>query len=89
MISYNKTEKIDNLKKHGDMTTKDKIVLLKEFNDYKSKDETGPDAQIEQDDGEEENNEFACLSETSLMSDFSFVPSSLKSVDLRAQTTQP
>ena len=41
MIRYNKAEKIDNLKNHDDMTTTEENVSLKEYNYYKSKDETG------------------------------------------------
>ena len=49
MISINKTEKIDNIKIGGDMSTTEEIVSLKQFNDYESKEETGPDSPNEQD----------------------------------------
>ena len=68
MISINKTEKIDNIKIGGDMSTTEEIVSLKQFNDYESKEETGPDSPNEQDEGNEVNSEKAGSSENSQMS---------------------
>ena len=66
MIGYNiRTEKKDNLKNHGEKTTSEEIALLNVFNDYKSKYETGPDAQTN---GKEENNEEEGVSQNSQMS---------------------
>ena len=53
-------------------------MLSKELNDYKSKDETGPNALIEQDDGKEETYEEESLSENSQMSVLRFCSFILK-----------
>ena len=71
MTTYNNTEKINNLKNHSDINTAEKIISVKEFSatdKSKTKDETGPDSCIEQ----EENNEKADLTENSQMSVLQF-----------------